>query len=298
MKRIVAALLGVLLGLNGAHARRRALVVRRRPGRVTTDRSILTSSWEIGVANSVEAGDSPGFTVARRRATGAIWPSLAFLWTSTSCSIAPTFRSGRTQARDLANDFAGVFAPALCAACLVRLARYPAKPGRRPDAPRPVIVAITAWNAWSYDAGYLPKSWRSPYFVKFLLVASRDEAGVRRRMRSPGVGLNPATLSEDNGSCHLDRRRHGFRRRVALRGPALHPGRRRSGDARGGARGFRFARAVSAGDKEARRSLRWRDPASMGPGRPGGLGFAVTTARMYPTLKYAFLRNTARPARE
>ena len=149
--------------------------------------------------------------------------------------------------------------------------------------------AITAMERrWSYDAGYLREVLAvSPWaLLKFLLVAS-----LGRGRRAPGEALAAAgitaTLSEDCGPCTqigVDMAAAGGVAPEVLRSVL-------TGDEAGmgevASLGFRFARAVLARDMEAADPLREEILRRWGQGGLVDLGFAVTTARMYPTLKYA-----------
>ncbi|MGI8840008.1 MAG: hypothetical protein ACR2F8_04370, partial [Caulobacteraceae bacterium] len=139
-----------------------------------------------------------------------------------------------------------------------------------------------------YDATYMREILAvSPWaFLKFSLVGSLGHG----RRAPPGAvaaaGVVGA-LTEDCGPCTqlgVDMARRGGVPAETLRGIL-------AGDAaamgEAAALGWRFARAVLARDMEAAEPLRDEILRRWGQGALVDIAMALTTARMYPTLKYA-----------
>lgn len=149
--------------------------------------------------------------------------------------------------------------------------------------------AITTMERrWNYDASYLRDVLAvSPWaLLKFLLVASLGR-GRRAPMEAIAAAGITATLTEDCGPCTqigVDMAAAGGVAPGVLRAVL-------TGDAAGmgeaASLGFRFARAVLARDMETADPLRDEILSRWGRGALVDIGFAITTARMYPTLKYA-----------
>ena len=116
MKRIVAALLGVLLGLNGV-----IMLGAGRwwygvvPGVTGTGPFNPHFVMDIGAAYLVAAGGLLWAAARPAAARGAAIASASFLGLHALIHLAGAFVGGHAGA-DLARDFAGVFAPALLAA--------------------------------------------------------------------------------------------------------------------------------------------------------------------------------------
>ena len=141
---------------------------------------------------------------------------------------------------------------------------------------------------YGYDAGYLRDVLAvSPWaFLKFSLVASLGHG-----RRAPAEALAAAglvgTLTEDCGPCTQISVDMASRRGVAA--PVLRAILAGDETAMGEAArlAYRFARAILARDIEAADPLRDEIVRRWGAGGLVDLGLALTTARMYPTLKYA-----------
>jgi hypothetical protein len=143
-------------------------------------------------------------------------------------------------------------------------------------------------RTWNYDAGYLREALEvSPSaFLRFMLVGSLGH-GRRAPVQALAAAGIAGSLSEDCGPCTQIGVDMAAKAGVApailraiLAGDETAMGR----DAR---LGYDFARAVLDRDLEKADSLRDDILHLWGKGALVDLGFALTTARMYPTLKYA-----------
>ncbi len=141
---------------------------------------------------------------------------------------------------------------------------------------------------WRYDAGYMRHLLRaSPAsFLRFGLVA-----GLVDRRAAPPEALAAAgivgTLAEDCGPCtqiSVDMAAAGGARPEVLRAILAGDEAAMGDDA---VLAFRFARASLARDLEAVEPLREEVVRRWGDAGLVALGLSLTTARMYPTLKYA-----------
>jgi hypothetical protein len=141
---------------------------------------------------------------------------------------------------------------------------------------------------FGYDAGYLHALADASLatFAKFTVVT-----GLVRRGDAPAEALAAAgivgTLAEDCGPCtqiSVDLALKGGARPKVLRAILAGDEQAMGEDA---LLGYHFARAALARDLEE--AERWRDAVTERWGRKGlvALSLALTTARMYPTLKYA-----------
>lgn len=140
---------------------------------------------------------------------------------------------------------------------------------------------------WNYDAGYMRDLLAaSPWsLVKFMVVA-----GMVDRRAAPGAALAAAgivgTLHEDCGPCTqigVDMAADGGVPPAVLR--AILAG-DEAAMGRDAALGYGFAKAVLARDLEGADRMRDEILRLWGPKAVAALSLAVTTARLYPTLKY------------
>ncbi len=143
-------------------------------------------------------------------------------------------------------------------------------------------------RAWSYDASYLREVLAvSPWaFVKFSLVGSLGH-GRRAPPEAVAAAGVVGTLTEDCGPCTqlgVDMARRGGVPADVLRA-ILAGDEAAMGET--GALAWRFARAVLARDMEVADPLRDEIQRRWGQGGLVDIAMALTTARMYPTLKYA-----------
>lgn len=143
-------------------------------------------------------------------------------------------------------------------------------------------------RTWGYDAGYLRfvLAASGGTFLKFGLVA-----GLVDRKAAPSAALAAAgiagTLAEDCGPCtqiSVDMAAAGGVTPEILR--AILAGDEAAMGATA-ALGWRFARASLARDMEAADPLRDEIVSRWGDRGLTAVAMAITTARMYPTLKYA-----------
>ncbi|MES2897045.1 MAG: hypothetical protein V4759_13500 [Pseudomonadota bacterium] len=143
-------------------------------------------------------------------------------------------------------------------------------------------------RTWSYDASYMRRVLRaSPAtLLKFGFVT-----GLVDRKAAPAAALAAAgiagTLAEDCGPCtqiSVDMAEAGGVKPETLRAILAGDESAMGADA---ALGWRFARASLARDMEAADPLRDEILRRWGDKGLVAIGMAITTARMYPTLKYA-----------
>ena len=143
-------------------------------------------------------------------------------------------------------------------------------------------------RTWSYDASYMRHVLRADpvTFLKFTVVT-----GLTNRRAAPGAALAAAgivgTLAEDCGPCtqiSVDMAARGGVKPEVLR--AILAG-DEAGMGDDAALAWRFARASLARDIEACDPLRDEIVRRWGDRGLTAIAFALTTARMYPTLKYA-----------
>lgn len=143
-------------------------------------------------------------------------------------------------------------------------------------------------RTWSYDASYMRHVLRaSPAtLLKFGFVT-----GLVDRKAAPAAALAAAgiagTLAEDCGPCtqiSVDMAEAGGVKPETLRAILAGDESAMGADA---ALGWRFARASLARDMEAADPLRDEILRRWGDKGLVAIGMAITTARMYPTLKYA-----------
>ena len=142
-------------------------------------------------------------------------------------------------------------------------------------------------RTWNYDASYLRELLAvSPgAFIRFSLVASLGHG-----RRAPGAALAAAgivgTLAEDCGPCtqiSVDMAAKAGVKPVVLRA-ILAGDEAAMGET--AALGYRFAQAVLERDMERADPLRDEIVRRWGKAGLVDLSLALTTARMYPTLKY------------
>lgn len=143
-------------------------------------------------------------------------------------------------------------------------------------------------RTWGYDASYMRHVLRaSPAsFLRFGFVT-----GLVERKAAPAAALAAAgiagTLNEDCGPCtqiSVDMAAAGGVKPEVLRAILAGDEAAMGEDA---ALGWRFARASLARDMEAADPLRDEIVRRWGDRGLVAMGMAITTARMYPTLKYA-----------
>lgn len=143
-------------------------------------------------------------------------------------------------------------------------------------------------QAWDYDAGYMRHVLAADpiAFLKFTFVT-----GVVNRRAAPGAALAAAgiagTLAEDCGPCtqiSVDMAARGGVKPAVLRAILAGDEPAMGEDA---VLAWRFARASLARDMDACDPLRDEIVRRWGERGLTAIAFAVTTARMYPTLKYA-----------
>lgn len=143
-------------------------------------------------------------------------------------------------------------------------------------------------KTWNYDASYMRELLNlSPWaFIKFGQVASlghRREAPAEAMAAAGIVG----TLAEDCGPCtqiSVDIAAKGGVKPEVLRAILAGDEAAMGPDA---ALAYRFAKASLARDMQRADPLREEIVARWGQKALVALGLALTTARMYPTLKYA-----------
>jgi len=143
-------------------------------------------------------------------------------------------------------------------------------------------------RTWSYDASYMREVLAvSPWtLLKFLPVMSlsRGRRAPREALAAAGVA---ATLAEDCGPCTqigVDMAAAGGVPAPVLRAIVAGDEAAMGETAR---LGFQFARSVLARDMIGADPLRDEIVRRWGKGALVDLAFAITTGRMYPTLKYA-----------
>jgi hypothetical protein len=143
-------------------------------------------------------------------------------------------------------------------------------------------------KTWRYDASYMRHVLRADpvTFLKFTVVT-----GLTNRRAAPGAALAAAgiagTLAEDCGPCtqiSVDMAAAGGVKPQVLKAILAGDEAAMGDDA---ALAWRFARASLARDLEACDPLRDEIVRRWGDRGLTAIAFALTTARMYPTLKYA-----------
>jgi hypothetical protein len=143
-------------------------------------------------------------------------------------------------------------------------------------------------KTWRYDASYMRHVLAAApaTFLKFSVLT-----GLVDRKAAPGAALAAAgiagTLAEDCGPCtqiSVDMAQRGGVKPQVLRAILAGDEHAMGEDA---ALAWRFARASLARDMEACDPLRDEIVRRWGDRGLVAIAFAITTARMYPTLKYA-----------
>lgn len=143
-------------------------------------------------------------------------------------------------------------------------------------------------RAWGYDASYMRHVLRAApaSFLKFSFVARMTDHRAAPAEALAAAGL-VGTLHEDCGPCvqiGVDMATAGGARPEVLRAILAGDGPAMSDEAR---LAWRFARASLARDLEAVEPLREEIVRRWGDRGLVAVSLALTTARMYPTLKYA-----------
>ncbi len=143
-------------------------------------------------------------------------------------------------------------------------------------------------RTWSYDASYMRELLAaSPWtFLKFSIVAAMTPRHDAPAAALAAVGI-VGTLAEDCGPCTqicTDMAARGGVPAAVLKAILAGDSEAMGGDA---ALGYEFARAVLAKDIEGGDTARRAVVARWGQKGLVALSLALTTARIYPTVKYA-----------